>query len=454
MLYGNIFNELNKAYFSAIRRSEISRLQLFEEFAAFYNNDYESICRYLKRDTLNNPFSLQTLQLIKFRHVNIIHKIINRLTSGVFTKDPLISFENAPQTQQLKLNRILNSCRFIHKIKDAFRKAVYFNIIEAHPVWDSQLNRLRIDIITPENYTVETYNDFLEKKKIAVRKCTPEGEIYWAVWNKTQHYIIKGSSAIPLPGNPDMKNPFYGFTDDNLALPFAALRICEGNDYFGEPNWNIFLHQKNLDIRLTDLNETELKTLHQIYLGINTNFSADETFRAGDFKQINNVKADEAEPKILSIFSNLNYESIKSNIDWNNQLVLNSEGIPPASAGTELKAVSAAAKAIDELELIEKREEYKSALYHFIINLLEITRVVWNYYNPDNCLDTNSDFNLKFSDYKSFESIDDKIKRYELAVKYGYMDYADIASEELEISRDDAVKLIKNKIDFKNFYKT
>ena len=442
LLKGNIFDELNRAFVNTLSRSEAARLNLHEEFAAFYNNDYESICGYLREATLNNPFSAETLKDLRFRHVNVIKKIVSRITSGIFTKDPVITLKEEKGSQEL-LDRVLTDCQFIRKVKDAFCKAVYFNTVDVQVVWVPESKRLRIDVLTPNNYVVDTGNDYLRKTSIAVRKADSEGEIFWSYWSSSEHYLIKEGRKIAAEGNPEMVNPFAGLGHSSSPLPFAALRIDEGDDYFGEPNWNIFLHQKNLDIRLTDLNETELKTLHQIYFGINTNFTKDETFRAGDFKQINNVKEEDKTPAIQSITSNANYSSVRENIDWHNRLVLGSEGLNGSSASTELKAESGAAKTIDELELFEKREEYKSTLYYFMIDLLTKAAMVWNCYNSEQKLPVDPRFNIRFSDSRISESLDDRIKRYDMAIKYGFKDEVDIAMEELELSEQEAIEKLK-----------
>lgn len=443
LLTGNIYEELNKSFVSALKKSEENRLGIHQEFAAFYNNDYESISEYLRAATLNNPFSVDTLGKLKFRHVNVIKKIISRITSGILTKDPAINLDGEDKKSGELLAKILTDTRFLQKVKEAFQKAVFFNVTEAHVVWDHELKEIRIDIITPNNYITETAADHLRKKAIAVRKADENGEIYWSYWSEKEHYILKNGERIAPVNNPEMKNPYSKQTGSkNHTLPFAALRIEEGEDYYGEPNWNIFLHQKNLDIRLTDLNETELKTLHQIYFGINTNFTHGESFKAGDFKQVNNVKDDDKEPKIESITANVDYSSVRQNIDWHNKLVLNSEGLSAGSSSTELKAESGAAKVIDEIELFEKREEYKRLLYHFMINLLEVIRVVWNYYNPTNKL-SEGNFDVQFMDARIYESTDERKKRYDMALGYGYKDEIDITMEELEISEAEAVERIE-----------
>ena len=114
-----------------------------------------------------------------------------------------------------------------------------------------------------------------------------------------------------------------------------------------------------------------------------------------------------------------------------------------AIASTELKAESGAAKTIDELELFEKREEYKSTLYHFMVNLLNVIVMVWNCYNPTKKLTGAPEFSIRFSDSKISESMDDKIKRYDMALRYGFKDEVDVTMEELELSEAEAIEKLK-----------
>ena len=123
--------------------------------------------------------------------------------------------------------------------------------------------------------------------------------------------------------------------------------------------------------------------------------------------------------------------------------MLGSEGLNGSSASTELKAESGAAKTIDELELFEKREEYKSTLYYFMIDLLTKAALVWNCYNSDQKLPVDPRFNIRFSDSRISESLDDRIKRYDMAIKYGFKDEVDIAMEELELSEQEAIEKLK-----------
>ena len=48
----------------------------------------------------------------------------------------------------------------------------------------------------------------------------------------------------------------------------------------------------------------------------------------------------------------------------------------------------------------------------------------------------------QFTDARIFESIDDKKKRYDMAVEYGYKDEIDITAEEIEISEKEAEEVL------------
>lgn len=448
LFIGNIFSELNAAFRRVIIKSKSARLAIHREFAAFYNNDYEEISRYLREYTKNNPFSEKTLETLKFRHVNVVKKFVNRIASGVLTKNPVIklSAKESPAANDKLLAKILQESAFFKKLREAFRKAVYFNIIEAHVVWDAQKNKIRIDIITPDNYDIDISSDYLVKSAIVIAKCDENGELYLSYWDENSHYNLKGEQKIPVQSNNDMVNPYienakqYGIS----PLPFSTLRMEEGIDYFGEPNWNIFLHQKNFDIRLTDLNEAELKTIHQIYLGINTEFGSDESFKAGQFKQINKVKESDVEPKITSIISNVDYTSIRENVDWHNRTVMNSEGIDSNSASTDkANPQSGASKYIDQIEVFETREEYKQVLYDFTIDLLNKIRMVWNTYNPNDKLNEKANFSSEFVESDILKTTAEKKAEYDMGVQYGYYDEVDIAMRELEISEQEALDRIK-----------
>ena len=78
-----------------------------------------------------------------------------------------------------------------------------------------------------------------------------------------------------------------------------------------------------------------------------------------------------------------------------------------------------------------------------MVNLLNVVVMVWNCYNPSRKLPQAPEFSIRFSDSKISESMDDKIKRYDMALRYGFKDEVDVTMEELELSEAEAIEKLK-----------
>lgn len=434
----NIYTELMLGFERMRATSEIERMAMHRMFAAFYSNDYLLINKILKKETLDNPYSKETLKKLNFQHLNITKKIINRLSSGIYTEQPLRELIISKDKTDENLTPLLTKIRYSAKVKDAFRKALYFNTIVVQPLWDMELNRMRLDVYTPDNFEVKTKNDFYEIESIKICKARPDGTLYYSVWNESEHYIIDGSQKLSPPNNEEGINPFK-------KIPFIILRIEEGSDFYGEPNWNLLLNQKNLDIRLTDLNEGELRTIYQFFLGVNTRLDDKTRFAAGQLIQVN---AQEGENVSLdSIKADIDYTAIRENIDWKNQALMNSEGLSAQSGSVDAAQESGVKRMIDELELQEKRDDYKETLYNFEIELLNMIRIVNNTYNKSNQLNDKGIFEVTFSEEKASETISDKISRRSMEKEIGYKDEIDFTMEDLEVGYEDAVMILQERKD-------
>lgn len=430
---GTIFNELMLDLEKMKAISEQERLSIHRLFAAFYNNDYLLINQILKRNTLDNPFSQETLNKMNFQHLDVTQKILNRLSSGIYTEQAIRELIISEKVIDKNLDPLLKSIRYNAKVKDSFRKSLYFNVILAMPVYDDELKRMRIDVITPDQVEIETKNDYLEIKSLKIEKARPDGTCYYTVWTDTQHYIIDGEDKLPPVNNETGKNPFG-------KIPVSILRMKEGINFWGEPNWNLLLNQMNLDIRLTDMNEGELRTIHQFWVGYNTKFKDNERFTAGEIKQVDDDP--EKPARVESLLAGIDYASIRDNIDWKVRTVMNSEGISAQSGSVEATDESGIKRMIDELELEERRDDFKEILYNFEIDLLNNIRLVNNKYQKTKLNETGY-FEVTFSEEKAAETINDKVTRREMENAVGYHDEVDFTMQDLEVSEKEAIKILQ-----------
>lgn len=437
MLYTNTINEgLELSFKSAMAKSDIIRQSLHQDMAAFYFNDYEEICEVLKKDTLNNPYSTETLKTLQFRHVDQIEKILKRRAAGIYSQAPIRKLMTGEETEDKNLIPLLDEINYSRKVKECFLAALFFNVAFIQPVYDTETGAMRLDVITPNDVAVKSKDsDYLQIEAIKIRKCYGK-EIRYSVWTDSEHYYIEGENEYSYENNPDGVNPFG-------VIPVSTLRIREGGDFYGEPNWNLYLFQKDFDVNLTEMKLAEQRTLHQVWLAVNCGLKTGDILTPGHLITVNDLQEGQPIPSLESVTSNYDFAGVRENTDWLNKIVALSQGLSSSSVSTKVDDLSGIAKSIDNQELHEGREEMKQILYDFEVDLLEKIRMVYNTYSGQK-LNENGEFYVEFIKDPASETIQEKIQRREMERGYGYKNEIDFAIEDLELSsREEAAELLK-----------
>ena len=446
MIYKNDFLEaMNITYTQRMARSEAERQRLHYEIACFYYNDYEEISRILKEETLNNPYSADTLRTIRFRHIDMMRKVVKKLTAGVYHQRPIRKLvitegtETTPEVIDEELDDVLDMANFHTAVKDAYEAAQVFNTVFAMPVFDEQKKTMRIDVILPNDITVhEREADYLDFDAIGIKKCIG-GEVIQSVWTETEHYRKDGDTTEAVPGNESMKNPFAP------VIPVSVLRLRKGWDFYGEPNWNLYNAQKELTINNTEMKLAEQKIMHQAYVAVNMDLAKDSTITPGVILQRNGVREDEAQPTLESVTSNYDFAGIREQTDYLLTQLAISEGMNASSVSQQVDDLSGIAKIVDNAELEEKRLDNLELLYQFEIDLLNKMRMVWNKYSATK-LNESGEFEVEFVEDSQTETVSDKTARREMEKKYGIANEIDFVIEDKELgSRDEALAHIKQR---------
>lgn len=444
MIYINDFlNNLNIAYSNVLATSDAERQKLHQDMACFYYNDYEEICRILKVETLNNPYSEETQANLRFRHIDMIRKTIKKLTAGVYHQRPVRKLvisegtETTPEIADETFEEVLEDCKFHQAVKECYEAAQFFNVAFAMPVYDKEKNKLRIDVILPNDVVVHERDlDYLDFDAIAIRYSINK-EINYFVWTEQEHFMRDGEKNKALEDNPGMKNPFAP------VIPVSTLRIKKGWDFYGEPNWNLYNAQKELTINNTEMKLAEQKTMHQAWVAVNMELGANETIAPGKILQRINVRDDEATPTLESVTSNYDFTGMRENTDYILSQLAISEGLNASSVSAQVDDLSGVAKMVDNAELEEKRLDNLELLYNFEIDLMNKCRMVWNKYSNKK-INEQGEFYLEFIEDPQTESVTDKAARREMEKKYGIANEIDFVLEDKELaSREEALEHIQ-----------
>lgn len=425
--------------------SESKRLSDYNNLYIYYINDKEEIENYLKSVLVYEKglYSEETWKKIIVRHRDNIQKILNRLTVGIYENPPvreLYTGETLDETNSAKLNDLLESVSFNETMKQAFKAGKYFNCLEGYVTWDKENNKCRLELITPESYSVNVKpNDYLSKSKIYIQKYNSDkNEIYFAVWSDTEHYFLDGSGNIfYLEGNEQGKNPYK-------KIPAIKLQFQKGIEYFGEPNWDLFDTQFALDVKMTNNLYTEMFEGFSVAVGTNLPMKEGQVLSPGMVLNSTNVKEGDIPPDLKFITPGTDFKMLTDSLDFEVKDCLRAQGINAATSSLETSVQSGRAKEIDELELREQRETSKETIYKFEYDLINLLIEVNNYNDKSNQI--KGDLYIEFSEESVAESSKDKIERRKFNLENHIETPIDFIMQDKEVSNEEAQKIYEENL--------
>lgn len=443
----------------ALKQNQEDIMKTASDFRAFFEDDLPSIKEIIKEE-LGKQFSEKTLDTIRIQHLNIIRKPLNRKVAGIYDNEPkrylkfdpieekdsngnIIKTESELSKEQNKLlTEMLDKFRFSYRAKHAIRVAQFFNIALAFPLIRKNGNsepEYSIDILLPDEYVPLSGADYLRLDKISVLRINAKKEFYWLVFTEQENYLVDSIG---------IKKQIEGRNEDDFenvykTIPIAILRKEIGGDFHGQPNWNLYNSQLEADISLTDLRFSETYQHYGVFWGVNTNLANGTAFSPNQFIDFKYTDSNLPRPELNCLVPNIDFQSLRDNVDWRIDKALNLEGIPASSTSKEVKSLSGDAKEIDEGELNEERELNREVLYNFELDLIRHCVAVWNYE-----MDSSKRIDLKigkliieYSEEKPHESISDKKARREMEIAFNEKTHIDFIMEDLEIEKSEAEKI-------------
>jgi len=424
---------VNTPFQRAMLESDDNRRRDAAKFSAFMDNDWEEIQSILQQETLNKPYSPATQVILRWRHMDIINKVLNRKLAGIFDNEPKIKLGEDEKIND-RLIEIMSEVDFFPKIKRAIKRALLFNVTAFFPVLRD--DKVEIDILDPQFFIVVPKKNYLLIDQIAIQRTDENDEVYWLVFTEDDNYLIRGENTESIEDNDSQINPYN-------SIPVSICRIKDGIDFYGEPNWNLYRAQIEIDATLTDLKFAQWMQSHGVWVGTNLPIRDGMTLTPGQIISATKVKQDDAQPGLQFISPAVDWGGLRDNLDWEINRTFNSEGLPDSSAsvsGNSPKQVGA--KTIDEIELQELREDLKTTVYKFIIDSLNVLRMVWNAHNSDK-LPESEVFTCEFSEEKPYESIQDKKARREMEKENFIGDAITFVEEDKELSETEAIEYVR-----------
>jgi len=167
--------------------------------------------------------------------------------------------------------------------------------------------------------------------------------------------------------------------------------------------------------------------------------------------EVNNVQTDQQSPSFSFVQPDPSTAEAMEFIDWLIKEACIQRGLPPFSVSTENKAESGAAKAIDNMELLEIRQDDIENLKEFEHKLYEITRTVWNYHNPGKKLDEKMRFAVEFETQEVKPSELETLNANKLKLAMGlWTPIEEFVDEDNGVDEEKAMQIVKKNLAIRN----
>lgn len=391
------------------------RMDAQEKSYYYYVGDSAEIIEYLENcidDVFGDEITKDNEWLYDW--LNITEKLINR--QAIVYKDPAERFFEGEETESEELteedeltdyyNNIIPS-DVNSKNKKAHRFAKLFNTSLTQVSFNKTTGKVEY-LIEPSHKlkVIPDENDYMKISEISYEKEFKNekgmNEVYTVVWNKTEHYKKDALGKKTAIGNNEgMANPYKDQSGEGI-IPFAVLRLNEGEDFWGIGAEDIVNVNEIVNFLLTFLlNDSIVLGSGGVLLAVN--LGLDKKGEEGESSGVKKVRASRRKPIVVetkgqitdNIPPSLSYVNtqpliteIQNTIDYRIKQIAVLKGLNPNTILSAIKDTSDYQKMMDSLEQIEVRRDDLEPCRNYEKELFDITRVVNNTAAKDPALRT------------------------------------------------------------------
>jgi len=363
--------ETVKAYLAAKALAAAERMKNAQIGQDFLDGDRYAIREYLKED-LEKTFSEDDVKAMHLVWINLIPKIVKRL-SMLYKTPPKRSIGDKSNES---LDQALRVTGYDRALLEAHRGAKFHNTVLMGALPDGR-GSVRHVILRPNlTYVEPDPDDYTRIKWLKypmMREVNGKEIIVWSFWSDEEHFWRNENGAeIPVPNQKDNRNP-YGIN------PFGPVRILTQNDFWGDGMMDLVDANRAINFLITSaLVENIVMSAYGTPFGVNLDLGDEIKFGPRHAVTIDGVTDDMKDPKLEFVTSETFTSEISEVIEWLHKVQGTVKGLPASAFSQVEQTLSGYAKLIDNMELLEDREEEVPLFQDFERNYLTRFAKVWN----------------------------------------------------------------------------
>jgi len=349
------------SYLQHIEQEEKTAQLAAQRLLDWYLRDREAILDHLK-EAAKKTFALDEVNAWQFPLINGVPRIIKRIS---------MAYANAPERTLVKNGEDLKPgakeydlyakmFQYIDidkKMKEADRYSTLLNTIHLEVVprkdaidWDFRLRPSVIVVPDPE--------DYLQFLKLGYRwvpfdpetLITQEGWVYWD--DESHIFVYSNTQDIGMSLNSGL-NPYKGI------IPIVTIRKIEQHDYWGKYGADLVDAFEQANLQLANLWENGFLQTHGQPIATNLGIKTPGALKIGPRNPfvIEDLTIDDYKPTLEFVTPESRLDEARNLVDWFIKNTGNSYGLPQGAWSLDQTPESGFAKFMDNIELLENRED-------------------------------------------------------------------------------------------------
>lgn len=315
--------------------------------------------------------------------------------------------------------------------------------------WSTLLNTVHAEVVhrkglidwdirlRPNVTIVPDPEDFLEFAKFAYKWAPMDPETLipvegWVYWTDEMHAFVGKGGAWAGMSNKEGTNPFRDAKGDPV-IPIVTVRKLEDiSDYWGAFGADLVDATQAMNLQLGNMWETMQMQTHGQPFFVNVDLPGGATPVVGAKHAIvvKKVMKDEVPPSLTFPKPEPDLAEVQGVLDWFLKMNAGAYGLPPSAWSMDEQRLSGFAKFMDNIELMESREEEIENWEKVENELLAKSAIVWNTLNLGTAVPLDIGVRLTFPEVKIPETPTERTTRWTLAISGGMASLVDYFQEE------------------------
>jgi hypothetical protein len=436
------------SFINALEQKDTAERQDAQRLVDWYNRDRTAIIDHLKEQAKESFDSTDDWQ---WPIVNGVPRTISRRSTA---------YKSPPsRTYRLGDKELDDDDEVVKAVNEMYAGIDINRKLRSLDRWSTLLNTCHVEVVhrkkvidwdirlRPSVTVVQDPEDFLEFIKFAyqwkpVNPDTLQPVDGWIYWTDEEHVFVGKGGYWAGMSNEAGTNP-YKDADGEPVIPIVTVRKLEDiDDYWGRFGADLVDATQTMNVQLGNLWETMTHQTHGQPLFINIDLEDGSKPLIGSKHPfvVKKVMKDEVEPNIKFPKPDPDFAEVRDVLDWFLKLNAGAYGLPPSAWSMDEQRLSGFAKFMDNIELMESREEEIENWQRVEQDLLTKSAIVWNTLKLGTPVPIELEVELEFPEVKIPETPTEKITRWTLAIKAGAASLVDYFVEEKGMDEEKALE--------------